>query len=160
MNWYSIICTVLIINADRLKIMKNLKNIIPLLLSAGALVAFMFIIIPGIASAQSADTCDRNPANCGTGRTVQPGSGNGAIDENNPIMKKVILPFSQGLAALVGVVVVLSIVISGIQYSSARDNPQMVAAAKNRIVMSLLALLLLMFAGSILNWITPGGLFQ
>ena len=124
------------------------------------LVAFMFIIIPGIASAQSADTCDRNPANCGTGRTVQPGSGNGAIDENNPIMKKVILPFSQGLAALVGVVVVLSIVISGIQYSSARVNPQMVAAAKNRIVMSLLALLLLMFAGSILNWITPGGLFQ
>ena len=120
----------------------------------------MLVVIPGTVSAQSADTCERNPANCGTGRTIQPGSGSGEIDENNPILKKVILPFSQGLAALVGVVVVLSIVISGIQYSSARDNPQVVAAAKNRIVMSLLALLLLMFAGSILNWITPGGLFQ
>ncbi|MBP7837569.1 hypothetical protein KA021_02630 [Candidatus Saccharibacteria bacterium] len=140
--------------------MKNLKNILPLLLSAGTLFALMLVVIPGTVSAQSADTCERNPANCGTGRTIQPGSGSGEIDENNPILKKVILPFSQGLAALVGVVVVLSIVISGIQYSSARDNPQVVAAAKNRIVMSLLALLLLMFAGSILNWITPGGLFQ
>jgi hypothetical protein len=105
---------------------------------------------------QAIDSCNGvSNAFTGSGRLPV-----GKFNDKNPIISKIIKPFSQGLAALVGVVVVLSIVISGIQYSSARDNPQMVAAAKNRIVMSLLALLLLMFAGAILNWLTPGGLFQ
>lgn len=82
------------------------------------------------------------------------------FDETNPIIAKVIIPITQGLGALVGVVVVLSIVIAGVQYSAARDNPQMVASAKNRIVMALIALMIFMFSAALLNWLTPGGLFR
>lgn len=140
--------------------MTKLKSIIFLVLSIGILFSFVTTLQPSKTIAQSADTCARNPSSCGSGRTIQPGSGPKKIDEDNPILSKVIIPFTEGMSALVGVVVVLSIIISGIQYSSARDNPQMVAAAKNRIVMSLLALLFFMFSAAFLNWLTPGGLFR
>jgi hypothetical protein len=59
----------------------------------------------------------------------------------------------------VGVVVVGVIILGGIQYTMAGDNPQAVTAAKQRIINGLIALaaFLLMFA--FLEWLIPGGIF-
>lgn len=64
------------------------------------------------------------------------------------------------LAALVGIIVVISIIIGGIQYSSAGGNSAQVGAAKKRISMSILALILYLFAYTILQWLIPGGIFS
>ena len=63
------------------------------------------------------------------------------------------------LSAITGLVIVISIIIGGIQYMTARDNAQQVAAAKNRILMSVLSLILFIFAYTILQWLVPGGIF-
>lgn len=63
------------------------------------------------------------------------------------------------LSATVGIVIVLSLVFAGIQYMTAGGNASQVAAAKNRIVMAILALVLFLFTYAILQWLIPGGIF-
>jgi len=63
------------------------------------------------------------------------------------------------LSAGVGILVVASIVVAGIQYTLARDNPQNVESAINRIRSSIIALVIYIFAYAILNYLVPGGLF-
>lgn len=63
------------------------------------------------------------------------------------------------LSAAVGLVIVGSIIFAGIQYQTARDNAQQVTAAKNRIAMAILSLMLYFFAYAILQWLIPGGIF-
>jgi hypothetical protein len=104
------------------------------------------------------------PVYAGTTCGVGPGAVVTAIDlgctgtVSNPILDMVfgILRF---LSAGVGIVVVASIVIAGIQFTLARDNPQNVEAAVSRIRSSLFALVIFIFAYAILNYLVPGGLF-
>lgn len=90
---------------------------------------------------------------------------NSANDCSNGVTKdscgivKIVVDITNVLSALVGVVVVLSIVIAGIQYSTAGGNPQTVAKSKKRIINALLALLIYIFMYSFLQWLIPGGLF-
>jgi Na+/phosphate symporter len=63
------------------------------------------------------------------------------------------------LSALVGVIVVIMIIVGGIQYSAAGDDPQKVAAAKSKITNALLALFLFIFMYALLQWLVPGGIF-
>lgn len=63
------------------------------------------------------------------------------------------------LSAAVGLVVVGSIIFAGIQYQTARDNASQVSAARNRIAMGVLALILYFFAYAALQWLVPGGVF-
>lgn len=64
------------------------------------------------------------------------------------------------LTGAVGLVVVASIIFSGIQYSAARDDPQKIAAAKSRIVSAVLALLMYVFMFTFLQWVVPGGVLN
>jgi hypothetical protein len=61
------------------------------------------------------------------------------------------------LAAAAGVAVVISVIIGAIQYSSAGGDPSKVAAARNRIVESIVALLAFLFLYAFLNYLLPGG---
>jgi len=63
------------------------------------------------------------------------------------------------LSALVGVVVLAVIVLGGIQYSMAGDNPSAVTAAKQRIINGLIALVAFLLMFSFLQWLIPGGVF-
>ncbi|MDZ7744462.1 MAG: pilin [Candidatus Saccharibacteria bacterium] len=83
----------------------------------------------------------------------------GLDPDSCPIMGY-LLTFINGLSALVGIVIVIMITIGGIQYSMARDNPQAVAAARQRIFNAVLALVLFFAMFAILQWLVPGGLFQ
>lgn len=64
------------------------------------------------------------------------------------------------LAGLVGVVCVAVIVLGGIQYSMARNNPQEVGAARKRIANAVVAMVAFMLLWGVLQWLVPGGVFN
>ncbi len=76
--------------------------------------------------------------------------------ENCGIIRYLVL-FINILSALVGVVVVGSIIYGGIQYSTAGSDPQKVSAAKSRIRNAIIALVFFIFTYSLLNYLVPGG---
>lgn len=70
-----------------------------------------------------------------------------------------IVLFTNILSALVGVIAVIMLVIWGIQYSAARDNPQAVSQAKTRILWTVVAIAVYLFFYIFLQWLVPGGIF-
>lgn len=80
------------------------------------------------------------------------------ITQKNCGIVAYLVDFIKILSGLVGVVVVIMITVGGIQYSTARDNPQATAAAKGRIVNAVLALVLYLFVFAFLQYIVPGGI--
>jgi hypothetical protein len=75
----------------------------------------------------------------------------------NPIIDMAFALF-RFLSLGVGVVVVGSIVVAGIQYTASRGNPQATEASIKRVTSSVLALILYMFIFAIANFLVPGGL--
>lgn len=78
--------------------------------------------------------------------------------KNNPIVKDLnqVINF---LSAAVGVVVVGTIILGGIQYTMAGDNASALGAAKQRIINGLTALIAFLFMYAFLQWLVPGGVF-
>jgi hypothetical protein len=87
--------------------------------------------------------------------------GNCGLDGSNcDLVAKYINPIINFLAGAVGIVVVISVVMGGIQYSASGDNPQAAAAAKKRIGNALLAAIAFLFLWGFLQFIVPGGLLK
>lgn len=74
------------------------------------------------------------------------------------LIKKYVNPFIRLLSVLVGIIVAISIVVGGVQYSSASGDPSKVNAAKKRITNAILALLAYLFMFAFLQWLLPGGI--
>ncbi|HEY5267762.1 MAG TPA: hypothetical protein VII94_01355 [Candidatus Saccharimonadales bacterium] len=87
---------------------------------------------------------------------VQSCSKNGDTANCN-LFQTYINPLISFLNIAVGLVVVISIVIGGIQYSAAGDNPNAVKAARQRIINALLGLVAYLLLYTFLNFIIPGG---
>ena len=100
-----------------------------------------YVLYPLSASAASVKVCDA------------------AGDPCSKFLDKYINPFILLLTAVVGVLAVISIIVAGIQYSSAGDDPSAVNRAKNRIFQTVIGLLAYLFLFAFLNYIVPGGLF-
>lgn len=81
-----------------------------------------------------------------------------ALTKDNCGIIGYIITFINILSGLVGVVIVIMIAVGGIQYTTARDDPQAVAAAKVRIRNAILALVFYLFGFAFLQWLVPGGL--
>lgn len=64
------------------------------------------------------------------------------------------------ISAGVGLIVVGSTIVGGIQYTASQGNPQQTQAAIKRIQASVGALLLYGFAYALINWIVPGGILR
>lgn len=64
------------------------------------------------------------------------------------------------LSAGVGVVIVISIIMAGIQYSSSEGNPEATQQSKTRIRNALMGLIIYIFAFSLVQYLVPGGLFR
>lgn len=79
--------------------------------------------------------------------------------DKNPIVNdiQIIVNF---LSAAVGIVVIGVIILGGIQYSLAGDNPTATGSAKKRIMNGLIALLAFIFTFAFLQWLIPGGIFS
>ncbi|MEX2006678.1 MAG: hypothetical protein WD877_00655 [Candidatus Saccharimonadales bacterium] len=96
------------------------------------------------------DICNKdNPTNASLSKCL----------ENNPIVKRInqVVAF---LSAGVGIIVIGVIILGGIQYAIAGDNPTAVAAARQRILNGLIALLIFILTFSFLQWLIPGGIFD
>lgn len=78
--------------------------------------------------------------------------------KDNPIVQDIqsIVNF---LAIGVGVIVVLSVVIGGIQYMTAGDNSSAISDAKERISNALMAFIAFLFLWAFIEWLVPGGVF-
>lgn len=79
-------------------------------------------------------------------------------DTLNPIIDIAFALF-RFLSAGVGLVVIGSIIIAGIQYTASRGEPQATGAAIHRVTNSLIALLIFIFMFAIANFLVPGGMF-
>lgn len=106
----------------------------------------------GGVAAGSADTCGDNPS-IGISIAI------GCRGHGNPIADMA-FAIIRVLSAGVGVVVVGSIAVGGIQYSASRGDPQATAMAINRIRSSLFALIIYIFGFALLNYIIPGAVLQ
>lgn len=87
---------------------------------------------------------------------VTSNASNPACGQNRLI--KYISALVRFLTVGVGIVVVIMIVVGGIQYITSGGDPGAVAAAKSRIVNAIIALMLFIFAVTILNFLVPGGI--
>jgi hypothetical protein len=81
------------------------------------------------------------------------------LNQNNCQIIKIIAVITKALSGIAGLVIIAMIITGGIQYSMAAADPSKVQAAKQKITNALLALLLLVFGFSILQWLVPGGIF-
>lgn len=86
-----------------------------------------------------------------------PSDGNPQLSQENCGIIKYLVLFIKFLSAIVAIVVVASIIIGGIQYSTSADDPGAVTAAKKRIMNALIALALYIFTFAILQYLVPGG---
>jgi hypothetical protein len=63
------------------------------------------------------------------------------------------------LSVGVGVIIVIMLIVTGIQFLTARDNPQTVAVAKKRVLNIVISLVSFLLLYSFMQWLIPGGLF-
>lgn len=141
--------------------MKNTKNITKIVLSLIIALAFLW---PSITFAATTDGVDTQKTT-GTSTTKQVSCENSSQAalrkclKANPIVSDLQI-ITNFLSAAVAIVVIGVIIVGGIQYSMAGDNPSAVTAAKKRITDGLLALTAYLLIFSLLQWLIPGGIFS
>jgi len=91
--------------------------------------------------------------------TVNPAGDCRASGSDNCIAEDIQLAVNF-LSAGVGIIITMVIIFAGLQYLTARDNPQAVQAAKTRITNAVIALIAFVFVYAFLQWIVPGGVFS
>lgn len=80
------------------------------------------------------------------------------LNSQNCEIIEVIVLVTNVMSGLAATVIVAMIITGGIQYSMAGAEAAKVQAAKQKITNALLALMLLIFGFSIIQWLIPGGL--
>jgi hypothetical protein len=83
----------------------------------------------------------------------------GCQHKGNPILD-MLFAIIRLLSDGVGVVVIASVVVGGIQYTTSAGDPNAVAKAVGRIRASLLALVIFIFAYAIVNYVLPGAFLK
>lgn len=83
----------------------------------------------------------------------------GCQSKGNPITD-IIFAVIRFLSTGVGIVIVGSIVVGGLQYIGARGDPQSTSIAIGRIRSAIIALIIFIFAYAILNYLIPAGFFK
>jgi hypothetical protein len=76
------------------------------------------------------------------------------------LVTQYIQPIINLLAGVVGIIVVISLILGGIEYSTSEGDPQKSAKAKRRIANTLFALLAFFFLYAFLQFLIPNGLFS
>jgi hypothetical protein len=122
-----------------------------LLLVVGAL---LFGVLSPKANAATAYCSGRTQVGCSMAVSQVPCTNLSSCD----LITEYLDPLIKLLTALVGVVVVISIIIGGIQYSSSGGDPSKAGAAKERIRNAIIALVAFILLYGTLNFLIPGGL--
>jgi hypothetical protein len=99
------------------------------------------VFFPAVASAQPAEV-----------EVCQSG------DACNTFIDKYIEPFVTLLTVSIGIIAAISVVVAGIQFASAADDPGKVAKAKERMWKTVIGLVAYIFLFAFLNYLVPGGI--
>lgn len=83
----------------------------------------------------------------------------GCRGQGNPIVD-MLFAFIRFLSIGVGLVIVASIIVAGIQYTTSQGDPNATAKALGRVSSSAIALLIYIFAAALLNFVIPAGIFR
>lgn len=83
----------------------------------------------------------------------------GCKQKGNPILD-MLFAVIRFLSIGVGFVIIGSLIVAGIQYTTSRGDPQATAKALGRVSNTVGALLLFIFAYAILNWLIPGAILK
>jgi hypothetical protein len=78
--------------------------------------------------------------------------------QNNVIIKDLQIGVNF-LSALVGIVVIGTIILGGTQYAMAGGSPDAVAKAKKRVTDGLIAFAIFLFIFAAVQWLIPGSIF-
>lgn len=111
-----------------------------------------------VASCQPPVQCPNNQSVCCV--TTQSGHTTACSTTSNSIINNYLDPIINFLAAGVGIIVVIMVVIGGVQYIASAGDPNATAEARKRITNGLIALVTFAFMYSILEFIVPGGVFH
>jgi hypothetical protein len=114
----------------------------------------------GACGGPSGNTASATPTSTAQAQTDCNDSSDAGVQKclkNNQIVKDLnfVVNF---LAAGVGIVVIGTIIVGGVQYTLAGDNSTATSAAKQRITNGLIALAVFIFSFAFLQWLIPGGL--
>lgn len=109
------------------------------------------ILMPSSAWAATPPSTTPPPVNCNTSDTS-----NCDVD----LVSSYIQPILDVLSGMVGIIVVISLIMGGIEYSAAEGDPQKSAKAKHRISNTIFALVSYFFLYAFLQFLIPGGLFH
>lgn len=152
--------------------MQKRKNIIHRLVLVAAVLISLTVGLPSVASANPVPVKDFALSQCGSGTDKITTSINfgcdGAVCVTNPsasycsgnhdalmdLMFALIRLLSDG----VGLVIIASLILAGIQYTFSRGDPQSVKSATKRIQSTATALIVFIFAYALLNYIIPNGI--
>lgn len=77
---------------------------------------------------------------------------------DNDIFREILIPLVNFLSAAVGVVLVISLVVAGIQYMTSSGDPSGIKSARDRIVAVVWSFIIYIFSFAILQYLMPGGL--
>jgi hypothetical protein len=136
-----------------LAMLKNKIKKLSVVLAAGTvLAAFALAPLPVLAAGPSSTQgIEAKPRDCEVSQAQ--------LNANTCGIIKYVVVLTNILSALVGVIIVISLIWGGIQYSMAKSDPQAVAQARGRISNTVIALLLYIFMFAFLQWVIPGGPF-
>jgi hypothetical protein len=123
-----------------------------------ATAAFLFLAIISAAAGVSYATTPCGDGKDGHGQYT-PSIDLGCQARGNPILDMT-FGIVRFLSDGVGLVIVGSLIVGGIQYTTSRGDPQATAKAMGRIQSTIIALLIFIFSYAILNYIIPSGFFQ
>jgi len=108
-----------------------------------------------------APTSSQSPDNTFNNATFEPTcqpSDTGCNVDKNGIVTEIINPLIKVFTVLVGVVAIVMLIIAGIMYSSAQDDPKRITLAKKIVVDVIIALAVYIFLFAILDYLLPTGL--
>lgn len=94
------------------------------------------------------------PADAGTGGAI-----NIKNDAGRTLFFRRVASYIKWLSLGIGILAVFGLVISGIQYAAAQDNPQAVSGAKTRIYNIVIGIAIFATMFGLLQWLIPGGVF-
>ena len=133
---------------------KSMNRIKKALLSS---IATLLLLLPGVIGGNivyaQQYTCT------GGGLKIPSCSGDGLYKggiKKNPIVVWMVF-FINTISAIIGFGAIIMIIIAGIEYSSAGDNPSQVQSAKKKITNVFVGLALYISFYALMNWIVPGG---
>lgn len=108
---------------------------------------------------QASQVCKEDEKKEETGCTsidCAPENNEALTKENCQIVAYIVIAINF-LTAVAGLAITSGVVYGGYLYLTARDNPGQVQAGRSKIVWALVALLLLIFGYSGMQWLVPGG---